>query len=206
VDRPEEGNGEGELVFTGPLHSGDLGQNIRMVIYFLRHANAGEPRLDSASDEKRPLDKLGVNQSHDMGRVLAALDIKLDVIISSPLLRAFQTAELIAEELGHKAKITTDAALRPEASYEKFQDLLRRYSGKKAILVAGHNPSLTDFLNRLLNGGTSMNVIEMKKGAVAKVETNDHDSAVLKWYLPPKVARALQDASASSSRPKTVSK
>ena len=177
-----------------------------MVIYFLRHANAGEPRLDSASDEKRPLDKLGIKQSHDIGRVLAALEVKLDTIISSPLLRALQTAELVAEELGHKSKIVTDAALRPEAGYEKFEDLLRRHSGKKAIMVAGHNPSMTDFLNRLLTGGSSLNVIEMKKGAVAKVETDDRDSAALKWYLPPKVARALQDASASSSRPKTVSK
>jgi phosphohistidine phosphatase len=177
-----------------------------MIIYFLRHANAGDPKLDSASDEKRPLDKLGIKQSHDMGRVLAALEIKVDAIISSPLLRALQTAELVAEEFDHKSKIITDAALRPEGSYEMFRDLLRRHSSKKSIMVAGHNPSMTDFLNRLLSGGSSFNAIEMKKGAVAKVEMDDHDSALLKWYLPPKVARALQQPSASNSRPKAVSK
>ena len=115
-----------------------------MDIYFLRHANAGEPKLSPAKDEKRPIDKLGIEQSHDVGRALAALDVIPDVIISSPLRRATQTAAVVANELGYEDKVITDPALRPEASYEKFQDLLRRHSRKDAIMVVGHNPSMTD--------------------------------------------------------------
>ena len=84
-----------------------------MDIYFLRHANAGEPKLNPAKDEKRPIDKLGIEQSHDVGRALAALDVNPDVIISSPLRRATQTAAVVANELGHEDKVITDAALRP---------------------------------------------------------------------------------------------
>ncbi len=87
-----------------------------------------------------------------MGRALAALELKLDVMISSPLKRALQTAEIVASELGHKDKIVTDTALRPEASYQDFEALLARYGKKKAIMVVGHNPSMTDFLTRMLSG------------------------------------------------------
>src|SRR5271169_3050853 len=97
-----------------------------MDIYFLRHASAGQASL-AGNDEKRSIDKTGEQQSHDVGRALAALDLKLDVIISSPLTRAMQTAEIVAGELGYKDKIVTDAALRPEASFEEFEALLARY-------------------------------------------------------------------------------
>jgi phosphohistidine phosphatase len=177
-----------------------------MDIYFLRHANAGEPRVNPAKDEKRPIDKLGIEQSHDVGRALAALGVNPEVIISSPLRRANQTAAVVANELGHEDKVITDAALRPEASYEQFQDLLRRHSRRDAIIVVGHNPSMTEFLNNLLSGGVPLNAVELKKGAVAKVEKNDRKPAVLKWCMPPRVVRSIQQASATSSRPKTVRK
>ena len=88
-----------------------------MQIFFLRHANAGEPKLNPAKDAKRPLDKLGIEQSHDVGRALAALDITVDVIISSPLRRATQTAAVVANEIDHEEKVVIDNALRPGATY-----------------------------------------------------------------------------------------
>jgi phosphohistidine phosphatase len=177
-----------------------------MDIYFLRHANAGEPKVNPAKDEKRPIDKLGIEQSHDVGRALAALGVNPDVIISSPLRRATQTAAVVANELGYEHKVILDAALRPEASFEKFLELLGRHSRRDAILVVGHNPSMTVFLNQFLSGGGPLNAIELKKGGVAKVEKDGRKPAVLKWCMPPKVVRAIQQASASSSRPKTFPK
>ena len=176
-----------------------------MDIYFLRHASANhyDPTAD---DEKRPIDKTGEQQSHDVGRALAALDIKLDAIISSSLMRAMQTAEIVAAELGHKEKIVADAALRPEASYRQFEPLLARYAKRSAIMVVGHNPSMTEFLLRILSGGDASAFLDLKKGAVAKVERVGREPAVLKWCVTPKVVRAIQKASASSSRPKTDSK
>lgn len=174
-----------------------------MQIIFLRHANAGEPKLNPSKDQKRALDKLGIEQSHDVGRALAALNITVDVIISSPLRRATQTAAVVANEIDYEDKVVTDDALRPGASYEQFQELLRRYSRKDAIMVVGHNPTMTEFLNKLIGATTS---VELKKGAVARVEKEGRRAAVLKWCIPPKVIRSIQQGSASSSRPKTVSK
>ena len=69
---------------------------------------------------------LGIQQSHDVGRALAALEVTVDAIISSPLRRATQTASVVANEMGYKDQIVTDVALRPEATCQQFQELLRR--------------------------------------------------------------------------------
>jgi phosphohistidine phosphatase len=172
----------------------------------VRHANAGEPRLSPLKDEKRKLDKLGIEQSHDVGRALAALDLTVDAIISSPLRRAVQTASVVANEIGHEDKVILDNALKPGATYEHFLELLARHSRKDAILVVGHNPSMTEFVNKLLAGGRAFQGVEMKKGTVVRVDRAGRKPAVLKWCMPPKVVRSIQQASASNSRPKTVSK
>ncbi len=59
-----------------------------MEIYLLRHASAGEPKLNPAKDDERPLDKLGIEQSHNVGRALVGLQVSVDAIITSPLPRA----------------------------------------------------------------------------------------------------------------------
>ncbi len=177
-----------------------------MEVYLLRHASAGEPKLNPAKDDERPLDKLGIEQSHDVGWALAALEVTVDAIVTSPLLRAAQTASIVAGELGCGDKVVTDDALRPGAGPEQFEAVLDHYRRCRAILIVGHNPSMTEFLNRLLLGKGAPNAIELKKGAIAKLEKTGRGPAVLKWCLTPKLIRSLQRASASSLRPKTDSK
>jgi len=176
-----------------------------MDIYFLRHASADDPKLTPSKDDERRLDKLGIEQSHNVGRALAAMDVSLKAILSSPLPRAAETAEIVAGEIGHKQKIVIETALRPGGSYEQFLEAVGHYGSGDAIMVVGHNPSMTEFLNKLLFGEDAPDAIELKKAAIAKVERTG-SGAMLKWCMPPKVVRALQQGSASSSRPKTVSK
>ena len=178
-----------------------------MVIYFLRHANAGQKHFSNpAKDEKRPIDKLGEEQSHDVGRALAALGVTANVIVSSPLTRAMQTAAIVSQEIGHEEKVVIDDALKPEATFEQFKALLNRHKEKAAILVVGHDPSMTEFVNRVLSGGRPLGAIEMKKAGVAKVEIDVRGPAVLKWCMPPKVVQKIQRSSAKRSRPKTALK
>jgi len=176
-----------------------------MIVYLLRHASAGQPQPSSRQDEKRPLDATGERQSRDVGRALAALEVEVDAIISSPLTRALQTAEIAAREFGHKQEIVTHEAMRPEASYDQFHDLLAQYSNSKSIMVVGHNPSITEFLLHMLCGNATCNCIELKKGALAKVEVDDGKARLL-WLMTPKLATKLQAASTKSSRPKTSRK
>jgi phosphohistidine phosphatase len=176
-----------------------------MIVYFLRHASAGQHKLNPKQDEKRPLDEIGEQQSRDVGSALAALGVVVDAIVSSSLTRAMQTAELAAKELGHKDKVVINDAMRPEASYDQFHDLLTQYSKAKAIMVVGHNPSITEFLIHLLTGSESCQCIDFKKGAVAKVDVQE-GKATLNWMFTPKIASKLQAVSTKSSRPKTSRK
>jgi len=176
-----------------------------MFIYFLRHASAGEPVSNPKKDEKRALDEVGVEQCGNVGRALAALDIQVDVIISSPLKRAAQTASLVGNEISYEGKLQLEDALRPGASFADFRKLLDKYAKHDAIMVVGHNPNLSEFLGRCISETGCEATVELKKGAVAKVETGRNSSA-LHWCLTPKLLRAFYAAAAESSRPKTSRK
>ena len=176
-----------------------------MDLYFLRHASAGQSLSDPKKDEKRPLDQEGIEQAKQMGRLLETLKVEFDAIISSPLTRAEQTASLAAKELGQQDKIVLDEALRPDATYDQFQDLLRKNSKKKVIMVVGHNPNFSEFLSLLISENATESVVEMKKGGLAKVDVKQL-RGMLTWYVTPKLLKTAQTTSASSSRPNTSRK
>lgn len=177
-----------------------------MIIYFLRHASAGEKRANSRQDEKRPLDKQGIDQCRFVGAALAAADIQVDLIISSPLKRATQSASLVGNELGYDGDLKIETSLRPEASFESFREMLRKYSKLDTIMVVGHNPSLSEFCGLLLTNGIDTRVVELKKAGVARVEYSGKSNAVLHWALTPKLVRSLQASVATKSLPKTARK
>jgi phosphohistidine phosphatase len=176
-----------------------------MMLYFLRHASAGESLVSPKKDEKRALDQEGIEQCGYVGRALAALEVQVDVIVSSPLKRATQTASLVGNELGHEGKLQIDAGLRPGAGLADFRKLLEKYSRQEAIMVVGHNPNLSQFLGAVISDSGCEASLELKKGAVAKVEMR-RSSGRLQWCLTPKMVRALYDTAVESSRPKTSRK
>ena len=161
--------------------------------------------LDPKKDDKRGLDSDGIDQCRSVGRALAALDVQVDAIISSPLKRATQTASLVGNEIGHEGKIVLDPALRPEAVFTSFRALLDRYSKSDAIMVVGHNPSLSQFLGKIISDAGCDANTDLKKGAVARVDWR-RNSGLLNWSFTPKIVRALYATATDSSRPKTSRK
>src|SRR5258707_1150421 len=135
-----------------------------MVLYFLRHASAGEKFINPKKDEKRPLDPAGIEQCGYVGRALAALDTHVDAVISSPLKRAAQTASLVANEMGYEGKIQFHDGLRPNASFADFRRLLGTYAKSEAIMVVGHNPNLSEFVGRCISEAGCEAVVDLKKG------------------------------------------
>jgi len=176
-----------------------------MVIYFLRHASAGEHIGDPKKDEKRALDPNGIEQCGYVGRALAALDIHVEVVISSPLKRAAQTGSLVGNEMGYEGKIHFHDGLRPGATFADFRRLLGNYSRHESIMVVGHNPNLSEFAGRCISEAGCEAIVDLKKGAVARIEIG-RKSGVLSWCLTPKILRTLYAAAAESSRPKTSRK
>jgi len=176
-----------------------------MIVYFVRHASAGHHLANAAQDEKRALDEEGIEQSTQMGRALAAMDVRVDAVISSPLKRATQTASLVANEIGFDGKLQRTPALRPSARIEAFRELLDRHRNLEAVAVVGHNPSLSQFLSLIISEGASEGSIDLKKGAVARVDVSG-GSGILKWVMTPKIVQTLSAAVAKSSRPKMLRK
>lgn len=175
-----------------------------MNLYLMRHANAGLRRGSPLLDAKRGLIKEGKEQCMLMARVLSALKVQIDVIVSSPLKRALQTAQFVGTELGYDSMVEISPALEPDARYSDFQDMLARYADREGILVVGHNPNVFQFLGKMItgNGGAA---IRMRKGSIARVDMNQHPPR-LQWLLDPRTCRMLYASVGKSSRPKTSRK
>ncbi len=176
-----------------------------MFLYFLRHASAGQRLSNPKKDEKRGLDKDGIEQCGYIGRALAALGVQVEIIVSSPLKRSTQTAALVGNEMGHEGKLVLEAALRPGATFSDFQKMLEKYSRQDTVMVVGHNPNLEEFLGRVISEGGCEATVELKKCAVAKVEMR-RSSGSLSWCLTPRIVRTIHSAAAESARPKTSRK
>jgi len=172
-----------------------------MIIYFLRHASAGEHLLSPKKDEKRALDKEGIEQCGYVGRALAAIEAQVDVIVSSPLKRATQTASLVGNEMGYEGKLQVEAALRPEATFADFRKMLEKYATAESVMVVGHNPNLSQFLGAVISESGCEASVDLKKAAVARVDMR-RSSGTLLWCLTPKALRTLYAAAVESSRPK----
>jgi phosphohistidine phosphatase len=179
-------------------------RKITMNLYLMRHASAGVPRENPVLDAKRSLIKEGKDQCMLMARMLNAFKVQVDVIVSSPLKRAMQTAQFVGTEMGYEAKVEVSKALAPNASYADFQQMLAKYADREGILAVGHNPNVFQFLGKLVtnNGGAA---IRMRKGSVARIDLDRHPP-LLQWLIDPRMARSIYASVAKSSRPKTSRK
>jgi len=175
-----------------------------MILYLMRHADAGAIRENPVLDARRGLVKEGKEQCMLMARTLASLKVQIDVITSSPLKRALQSAQFVGTELGYEAKVEISPALAPNGTFAQFQALMAKYADREGVLAVGHNPNLFQFLGRMItgNGGAS---IRMRKCSIARVDMDRHPPR-LQWLIDPRVARLIYASVTKSSRPKTSRK
>lgn len=178
-----------------------------MNLFILRHASAGTSRANPLIDKKRPLDKEGKRHCLQLAAILNAQKTSFDLVISSPLKRALQTAQFVATETGYEPQIMQSNALAPSATFKDFQQLLQSVTGKENILVVGHNPNLAGFLGALLvpAGTPVLPRIRLRKGSIAHV-TFTRGPAMLQNLIDPRLVRAVYATSTKSSRRKTSKK
>lgn len=175
-----------------------------MNLYILRHASAGTRRANPVVDVKRPIDKEGKQQCILVGSFLNALNVQFDRVVSSPLKRALQTASLVGNETGYEGKIEVSDALAPEATVQKFQDLVRSLMKYENALVVGHNPNLAVFFGALLAPSGRIST-RLRKGAVARIECS-RLPGTLHWLVDPRILRGIYAKATKRSRPKTSRK
>ncbi len=153
-----------------------------MLLYLLRHGEADWPGWDKP-DEQRPLTKHGKKEIKKLAKFLGDLDVDLDEILTSPLPRAAQTADVIAKH--YRLDANREQSLSPGFGLHDLERILES-RGDRALMIVGHEPDFTTVIFHLTSGQT-----KLSKGGLALI---DLDPGLMKgrllWLFPPRFAKA----------------
>ena len=167
-----------------------------MEIYLLRHGIAVTTHAKIASNAERPLSKKGSERMSKGAKGLLSLGVSFDRILTSPLLRAQQTAQVVAEVLKMGEQLEEIRELAPEGSAEGLIGRLAAYQGKKGLLLVGHQPLLGETASLLLSKGKKIE-LKLKKGGICCIEVDrlpPEKPGILHWMLTPKQLRSLAES------------
>lgn len=154
-----------------------------MDLYLMRHGKA-EDRGDTGTDTARRLTRKGRDEIRSAARWMKAQDLAFEPVAASPLVRAQETAGIVAEVPG-SAPVETWDALAPGGSPDEVCHAIRRYPPDAALLLVGHEPLLSALAGRIVAGNENCR-IAMTRGAVAKIRDLTADagcSGELHWLL-----------------------
>lgn len=157
-----------------------------MDLLILRHGDAGRSSL-SPGDSKRSLTSEGRQEVVDLSNGILSLKIKLDGVLTSPLLRAKQTAEIVAKSLKYKGEIKELDSLKPEGNRLEFYSALSKLKQDSTILVVGHEPYLSEMIGEAISQSGCR--INLKKAGMAKIRVTSTLPKIkgeLRWLLTPK--------------------
>ena len=161
-----------------------------MKIYLLRHGDAVEPGTVRFKESERPLTSKGVQRTRLLAHALRQMEIGIDVILSSPLQRARETAGIIARGLRHERKLQFTEDLAPGGNMEGLVHQINAIESRpETILLVGHEPYLSGLISLLCTGGPGLS-LTLKKGALCRLEVETLSCgrcATLEWLLQPRL-------------------
>ena len=161
-------------------------------LYFVRHGLAEERGDAWPEDTKRPLTAEGMSRMRKAVKGLSRIGVSVDVVLTSPLVRARQTAEILAAGLEPRPSIVNIDSLAPAGSYAAVLADLEKHARKCRLALVGHEPMMGELAARLIG---SRHPIEFKKGGVCRIDVEDLPPAGpgdLRWLLTPRILRALK--------------
>lgn len=155
-----------------------------MELYFLRHGSAGKRADWRGDDALRPLTEQGAEATRRVARALARAGLRPDVIVSSPLTRARQTADITAVELGLGGGVSEDRRLAGGFDKRALAGLLADLGKPERVLLVGHEPDFSRTIGQLTGGS-----VVCRKGGIARVDISDpaHPDGQLVWLAPPRL-------------------
>ena len=152
-----------------------------MELYFLRHGEAEWPDWKK-SDDERPLTKRGKKEMHEVAAFLVRLKVRPDLILTSPLPRAAQTAEIAAEHL--EAKCHEEQRLAPGFGPAELEQVICKHP-VESLMIVGHEPDFTKTISTLTGAS-----LKLSKAGVALVDLDPSSrKGRLLWLFPPKIAK-----------------
>jgi phosphohistidine phosphatase len=161
-------------------------------LYLFRHGIAVDPGTPGIPDGERPLTGKGEKRLRQIARGLKTLDMTLDRIITSPLVRARETAEIIARALELRERLEIANVLQTGSSASTIKRWLRERSEER-LLIVGHNPTLSDLVALLVLGSEGPSVCDLKKGGMAALTpwSASADRYQITWIATPRILRRL---------------
>ena len=163
-------------------------------LYIMRHGPAAVRGSGSTDeDSKRPLIPEGKQKVQKIAEGLLKLGFDVDWIVASPLVRAVETAEIVADALPPGVPTDFSDALKPGAAPEALITFLARQPARRRVLVVGHEPDLSEMAARLVGAGRNAN-FSFKKGGCCRIRFSEFPPkgpGELVWWLTPRVMRKL---------------
>lgn len=162
-------------------------------LYVMRHGIAaarGDPNFPD--DAQRPLTAEGKKKLRAIAKGLFRLGLDVDAIITSPLARASETAEIVAEVFGPDIRVETSDFLRPGGSLQALLTSLSKRNNHRSVLVVGHEPDLSEGVAKLI--GNTRASFQFKKGGCCRIDFDNfppRPPGKLIWWLTPRVMRKI---------------
>jgi len=155
-----------------------------MVVYFLRHAEA-EP--DAGTDFDRKLTTKGLEQAEKMAKFILRNGLQPELIISSPVVRARQTAKIVSQKLGD-ADLVVESWLACGMSAESCLEELQAYAKKSSVMVVGHEPDFSHAIAHLIGLGHA-EAINVRKASLTaiEIETLQPGQGRLEFFTPVRI-------------------
>ena len=161
-------------------------------LYLIRHAIAAERGEDWPNDDKRPLTARGVARFKESVDGMRKIGVDVDEIFTSPLIRAKQTADLMASGLGGKPTVRVLDALAPGHTPGSVMAQLSRAAKHRRIAIVGHEPGLGELAAHLIGAGRAL---AFRKGGACRIDVESLSSrrpGALGWFVQPKLLRGLK--------------
>jgi phosphohistidine phosphatase len=160
-------------------------------LYLIRHGLAAERGEDYPDDSKRPLTHDGIARLRKEAKALDSLDVAFDLILSSPLARARQTADVLAEAMKSKPPVATTDALTPAGSPAAVVQELARHMKKARLALVGHEPNMGELAAHLIGAKVPL---PFKKGAICRIDFSvfpPKGKGQLVWFVTPRMLRKI---------------
>ncbi len=160
------------------------------MLYLVRHGVALPTGTPGIADDDRPLTPEGARKVREVGRGLAALEVRVDRIVTSPLPRARRTAAILAQVLGITDVLEENEVLRAGRSAETIRTWLLGQPERRMMLV-GHDPAFSDLVGLLPTGQVGRPICGLRKGGVACLDKSEGEYWSIVWIARPRILRRL---------------
>jgi phosphohistidine phosphatase len=163
-------------------------------VYILRHGEAGQ-RSSQPSDRVRPLTSAGKAEILEIAKALKIIGLKFDLVVTSPLKRAYETAMIVSEIFKIVDKVQTWNELAPEGKRTEVYSKISKLKEDSAVLIVGHQPLLGEIVNDIIHKGKSSpcNLL-LKKGGLVRIRLLSKSNiprGELRWVLSPRILRNI---------------